>query len=100
MYQRHLNLLRYSGRFVMLWLQDDNERADVYASDAPLTFLGRVAPACLVHQDLGRIRNCIDLLLDGIDNTEPLVDRPGEFVPASLPYKEIRRTLVDDTSGR
>lgn len=92
--QRHLVLLRDDGRFMLLWLQDDKERAEAYASDAPLTFLGYVAPACLVHRTLDRIRNGVDLLLDDIDNTEPIVDRPGEFVPVCLPYGEIRAALV------
>ena len=55
-----------------------------------------IVPASLVHQDLMRIRNCVDLLLDDIDNTEPVVDRPGEFVPLSLPYEEIRAALVKE----
>ena len=61
-----------------------------------MTFLGHIFPACLVHRDLLRIRNCVDLLLDDIDNTEPVVDRPGEFVPISLSYEEIRTALVKE----
>ncbi len=95
-YQRHMILLQDNGRFMLLWLQDDKARADAYASDSPVMFLGHVAPACLVHRDLLRIRNCVDLLLDDIDNTEPVVDRPGEFVPVSLPYREIRAELVKE----
>ena len=95
-YYRHMVLLRDNGRFMLLWLQDDKQRADAYASNDPVTFLGHVVPACLVHQDLMRIRNCVDLLLDDIDCTEPVVDRPGEFVPLSLPYGEIRTALVKE----
>lgn len=95
-YYRHMVLLRDNGRFMLLWLQDDKQRADAYASNDPATFLGHVVPACLVHQDLMRIRNCVDLLLDDIDCTEPVVDRPGEFVPLSLPYGEIRTALVKE----
>ena len=95
-YQRHLVLMQDNGRYILLWLQDDKKRADIYASDAPVTFLGHIFPACLVHRDLLRIRNCVDLLLDDIDNTEPVVDRPGEFVPISLPYEEIRTALVKE----
>lgn len=86
-YKRHLILQADNGRFMMFWLQDDKQRADAYAADSPVRFRGRVFPACLVHQDLNRIRNGVDLLLDDIDNTEPVVDRPGEFVP--LPYEEV-----------
>ncbi len=95
-YHRHLVLLRDNGRFMLLWLQDDKQRADAYTSDDPLPFLGHLAPACLVHKDLMRIRNCVDLLLDDIDRTEPVVDRPGEFVRLSLPYEEIRAELVKE----
>lgn len=73
---------------------DELERADA-SSDAPVLFLGHAVPACLVHQDLMRIRNCLDLLLDGIDNTGPVVNRPGELVPIPLPYREIRAGLCD-----
>ena len=95
-YRRHLVLMQDNGRYMLLWLQDDKKRADIYASDAPVTFLGHIFPACLIHRDLLRIRNCVDLLLDDIDNTEPAVDRPGEFVPISLPYEEIRTALVKE----
>lgn len=95
-YRRHLVLLRDGGRFMLLWLRDDKRLAEAYASDAPLTFLGHIAPACLVHRDLLRIRNCVDLLLDDIDNTDPVTDRPGEFVPIALPYEEVRGELVKE----
>ena len=95
-YHRHMVLLRDNGRFMLLWLQDDKRRADAYTSDDPAVFLGHVVPAGLVHKDLMRIRNCEDLLLDDIDRTEPVVDRPGEFVPLSLPYEEIRAALVKE----
>ena len=95
-YQRHMVLLRDNGRFMMFWLQDDKQRADAYTSDAPTMFLRHMVPASLVHQDLMRIRNCVDLLLDDIDRTEPVVDRPGEFVPLSVPYGELRAALVKE----
>lgn len=78
---------------MMLWLQEGKRLALAYASDAPVKFLGRYVPACLVHRDLQqRIRNGVDLLLDDLDNTEPVVSRPGEFVP--LPYEEVQAALV------
>jgi len=95
-YHRHMVLLRDKDCFMLLWLQDDKQRADAYTADDPVRFLGHIVPAGLVHQDLMRIRNCVDLLLDDIDNTEPVVDRPGEFVPLSLPYEEIRAALVKE----
>jgi len=94
LYYRHMVLLRDKDHFMLLWLQDDKRRADAYTSDPPVSFLGHLASASLVHRDLLRIRNCVDLLLDDIDNTDPVVDRPGEFVRLSLPYAEIRAKLV------
>ncbi len=91
--RRHLILLRDEGKYMMLWLQEGKRLALAYASDAPVKFLGRYVPACLVHRDLQqRIRNGVDLLLDDLDNTEPVVSRPGEFVP--LPYEEVQAALV------
>lgn len=38
-------------------------------------FLGSPVPAKLLHRDLKCIRNCVDLLLDDIDYTDPVVER-------------------------
>lgn len=49
----------------------------------------------LLHRDLKCIRNCVDLLLDDIDYTEPVVER--YFLPAEeWPYGEILSLLVRD----
>ncbi len=96
-YQQHMILLQDSGQFMMAWLRDDNEQAVFYASDAPRIFLGRVYPACLVHQGLGRIRNCLDWILDDMACAELVINRPGEFVAADCPYYQIRSELVDET---
>ena len=96
-YQQHIILLQDSGQFMMAWLRDDNEQAVFYASDTPRIFLGRVYPACLVHQDLVRIRNCLDWILEDIACAELVTDRPGEFVAADCPYHQIRKELLDDT---
>ena len=96
-YQQHIILLQDSGQFMMAWLRDDNEQAVFYASDTPRIFLGRVYPACLVHQDLGRIRSCLDWILEDIACAELVTDRPGEFVAADCPYHQIRKELLDDT---
>lgn len=96
-YQQHMILLQDNGQFMMVWLRDDKEQAVFYASDAPKIFLGRVYPACLVHQGLGRIRNCLDWILEDMACTELVIDRPGEFVAADCPYYQIRKELVDET---
>lgn len=94
--QQHIILLQDNGQFMMAWLRDDKEQAVFYTSDAPRIFFGRVYPACLVHQNLGRIRNCLDWILEDMACAELVIDRPGEFVAADCPYHQIRSELVDD----
>lgn len=59
--------------------------------------MGRVLPACLVHEDLKRLRNGVDLLLDDIDNTGPVLGQPGQFAEVRMPYEELRAALVHET---
>ena len=58
--------------------------------------MGRALPACLVHEDLKRLRNGIDLLLDDIDNTEPVLCQPGQFAELHTDYEELRAALVHE----
>ena len=94
---RHLVLLQDQGNYMMLWLEDGARRALAYASDEPRRFMGRVLPACLVHEDLKRLRNGVDLLLDDIDNTGPVLGQPGQFAEVRMPYEELRAALVHET---
>ena len=97
-FRRHMVLLRDDGRFMMLWLQDDKERAEYYTAEAKeqgtAIFLGRMVPAQAVHHELLRIRNCVDLILDDMSNTDPVTERPGEFVPVGRPYQAVHVELV------
>lgn len=98
-FQRHLVLLQDNGRFVMAWLRDDKGTAEYYTADGDNSggeepFLGQTVPAELVHHDLKRIRNCIDLLLEDMDNTDSVTERVGEFAPVGRPYELIRAELV------
>ncbi len=45
------------------------------------TFLGKTVPGYLVHEDLERIRGCLDLLLPVIDVPDRIVTMFGEFAP-------------------
>ncbi len=94
---RHLVLLQDKGNYMMLWLEDGARRALAYASDEPRRFMGRALPACLVHEDLKRLRNGVDLLLDDIDNTGPVLGQPGQFAEVRVPYEELRAALVHKT---
>ena len=108
----HLVLLQDNGRFMMAWLRDGRERAEFYVADVGTymgvegkkypkdTFLGRTVPAYLVHQDLKRIRNCLDLMLDDIANTAPVVNQFAQFAAESplkpRHYSAIREELVHE----
>ena len=72
---------------------------DVKGSRCPREdFLGRSVPSYLVHRDLERIRNCLDLMLDDIANCGPVVNQFGEFAAGDpvkpRPYEELRRELA------
>ena len=94
----HLVLLHHRGRCMMFWLQDRGRQALAYAADEPRWFLDFAAPAWLVHTDWKRLRNGIDLLLDDLDNIQPVLSQPGQFASVNLPYDEIRAALVHDPS--
>jgi hypothetical protein len=95
---RHLVLLQEQGKYMMFWLQDGDRLALAYGADEPRWFMGRVLPGCLVHADPGRLRNGIDLLLDDIDNTEPVLRQPGQFAQVHVPYEELRSELVHEAT--
>ena len=95
---RHLVVLQEWGKYMMFWLQDGNRRALAYAADEPRRFMGHALPACLVHEDPKRLRNGIDLLLDDIDNTEPVLRQPGQFAQVCAPYEELRAKLVQEAT--
>ena len=91
---RHLVLLQDRGKYMMFWLQDGNRQALAYGADEPRWFMGHALPGCLVHEDSKRLRNGIDLLLDDIDNTEPVLRQPGQFAQVHMSYEELRLELV------
>ena len=83
----------------MILLQDDRERAEYYTSEAKeqemAIFQGRTVPAQAVHHELPRIRNCVDLILDDMNNTGSVTERPGEFVPVGQPYQAVLAELTE-----
>ena len=99
-FRRHLVLLQDEGRFMMAWLQDDKDWAQYYIAETVgedggmEPFGGRSVPARLIHRDIKRIRNCVDLLLDDMDNTDPVTERTGEFETAKEPYEAVRAELI------
>ena len=95
---RHLVLLQEQGKYMMFWLQDGDRQALAYGADDPRRFMGRVLPGCLVHEEPRRLRNGIDLLLDDIDNTEPVLRQPGQFAQVCAPYEELRAKLVQEAT--
>ena len=74
--RRHLVFLQDGGRFLLCWLEDER----VYfsrSSEKPGTelFCGQEVPAVWIHRDLRGVRDCVDLLLDDLDCTEPVIER-------------------------
>ncbi len=74
--RRHLVFLQDGGRFLLCWLEDER----VYfsrSSEKPGTelFCGQEVPAAWIHRDLRGVRDCVDLLLDDLDCTEPVIER-------------------------
>ena len=94
-FRRHMVLLRDSFRFMMVWLQDDKEWAQYFMRE-PAAFLDWKVPARAIHYELLHIRNCVDLILDDMSNTDPVTERPGEFITAERPYHEIRAELMGE----
>ena len=95
---RHLVVLQDRGKYMMFWLQDGNRQALAYGADEPQWFMGHALPTCLVHEDPKRMRNGIDLLLDDINNTEPVLRQPGQFAQVHVPYEELRSKLVQEAT--
>ena len=74
--RRHLVFLQDGRRFLLCWLEDER----VYfsrSSEKPGTelFCGQEVPAAWIHRDLRGVRDCVDLLLDDLDCTEPVIER-------------------------
>ena len=89
------------GKPELLSPAGDRERLDMalaYGADEPRRFMGRALPGCLVHEEPRRLRNGIDLLLDDIDNTEPVLRQPGQFAQVHVPYEELRSELVHEAT--
>ena len=101
-FRRHLVLLQDDGRFMMAWLQDVKDWAQYDIArrsgdnDGMDTFLGQPVPARLVHHGLKGIRNCVDLLLDDMENTDSVTERPKEFETVQEPYEAVRRKLIGE----
>lgn len=111
-YFTHLVLLQDNGRYMMAYLRDDKKRAEYYVANPQSymnvegkkypkdTFLGRTTPAYLIHSDLMKIRNCMDLMFANIAAPSAVTRRFGDFAgenpvkPRS--YEEIRAALVSE----
>lgn len=89
--ERHLVLLKDNACFQMIYMDDEHSHISYLVSDVSEymnaegkkyrkeTFLGKTVPGYLVHKDLGRIRDGLDLLLSEIMNPSAIVGRFGEF---------------------
>ncbi len=111
-YPFHMVLLQEEGRYMMAYLREDIKRAEFYVGDVEAyantegadylkdDFLGHTVPAYLVHPNPCRIRNCLDLILDNLEDLPSITEQPDQFAlerPVNpRPYDQIRRILIKD----
>ena len=89
--ERHLILLQDEGRHQMIYMDEGSGQIRYLVADVKEyldadahryrkeTFLGQTVPGYLVHADLRRIRDCLDLLLAEIMDPSAILDVFGEF---------------------
>lgn len=89
--KRHIQLIQDQGRHQMLYLDEEKQELEYLVSNVneylnaegkkyrKTTFLGNTVPGYLVHEDLIRIRDYLDLLIPQIQNPGPILGVFGEF---------------------
>lgn len=89
--ERHLIIVQEGGQHQMLYLDDDHSHVSYLVADVreyldadekrcrKEWFRGRKVPGYLVHKDLRRIRDHLDLLLSEILDPVAIVDQFGEY---------------------
>lgn len=108
----HIVLLQDQGRFIMAFLNDKKQQAEFYVADVKTyldvegkkypkdTFLGRTVPAYLLHSDMTRLRNGLELLLANMDNPSVVINKFAEFAAESpakpRDYSVICNELLED----
>lgn len=108
----YIVLLQDKGKYMMAYLRDDIESAEYYVADvesyitvegkkyAKEIFLGKTMPAYLIHQNILKIRNGLDLIFDNFSEPVLTIDRFGEFAKENpvkpRDYKKIKRELVGE----
>lgn len=109
-YPFHIVLLYEEQRYMMVYLRDDVRQAQYYVADVGTymdvegkkypkdNFMGRVTPAYLIHSDAKKIRNCLDLIFDDMEDLPAIMGRFAEFAAENpvkpRTYEEIRRDLI------
>lgn len=109
-YPFHIVLLQEDQRYMMVCLRDDVQQAEYYVADTAAymdvegkkypkdTFMGRVTPAYLIHPDATKIRNCLDLIFDDMDDLPAIMGQFAAFASEkpvkARAYGEIRGELV------
>ena len=60
--------------------------------------MGRVTPAYLIHSDANKIRNCLDLIFDDMEDLPAIMGKFAEFASEkpvkARAYEEIRRDFI------
>ena len=111
-WQSYIVLLQDQGKYMMAYLRDDIKSAEYYVADVKgymevegkdytkEIFLGKTMPAYLIHQDILKIRNGLDIIFDNFLGPVLAVDRFGEFAKENpikpRDYQKIKKELVGE----
>ena len=109
-YPFHIVLLQEEQRYMMAYLRDDVRQVEYYVADVSTymdvegkkypkdNFMGRVMPAYLIHSDAKKIRNCLDLIFDDMEDLPAITGKFAEFASEkpvkARTYEEMRRELI------
>ena len=111
-WQSYIVLLQDQGKYMMAYLRDDIKSAEYYVADVKgymevegkdytkEIFLGKTMPAYLIHQDILKIRNGLDIIFDNFLGPVLAVNRFGEFAKENpikpRDYQKIKKELVGE----
>lgn len=111
--RRHIVLLQENARFLMVWLQEEKQKAEYHVADVGTyldvegkkypkdTFFGRVTPAYLIHDGVMPLRNALELLLVNMYQPSSVTDKFAEYASEkpvkARPYEVLWEELVGDT---
>ncbi len=108
--KRHLILIQDEGRHQLIYMDDGPGQIHRLVADVKEymdaegnryrkeIFLGQTVPGYLIHEDLRRIRDCLDLLFSEIMDPSAILDQFGEFsYDGKSNYEKMREQYLQVT---